>query len=211
MPLMSLAEYARHRGVSKPAVSYAVRDGRISTTTDHAGKRVIDSDVADVEWNQNTAHEKRRNTDDSRAGIGPVEPQPIQADNSRSGPQSLAPTGPQIGFDPRELLLPEKPPVSAGGPDTNYATARAHKEHYLAKQAELDYREAAGKLVPVETIQKEWSSVAASVRTKVLGIPSKAKQRIPDLTHDQFLAIEKLVRESLEDLAEGANREEQTA
>lgn len=206
MPLMSLAEYSRHRGVSKPAVTQAIRDGRISTTTDHDGKRVIDSDQADQQWSQNTAHEKRRNTKDSRPGIAPLD-QPLKVvENARPGIESpaAAPPGPQIGFDPKTLLLPDKPSI-ANGADNSYSTARAYKEHFLAKQAEQDFLVASGKLVDVGTIQKEWSSVAASVRTKVLGIPSKAKQRIQDLTNDQYLAIEKLVREALEDLSEGEN------
>ncbi|MGZ6477670.1 MAG: hypothetical protein ACXWQE_00130 [Bdellovibrionales bacterium] len=197
---MSFAEYARHLGVSKPAVTYAVRDGRISTTRDHAGKLRINSDTADVEWYQNTAHEKKRNTADQTPGQAPPDPPP---------PRKLiiekTPDGDQIAFTPQELLLPDKPDLEANGTDKSYASARAIKEHYAAKQAELDFLESSGRMVDVSTIQKEWTSVAASVRTKVLGIPSKAKQRIPDLTHEQFLAIEKLVRESLEDLVNEAD------
>lgn len=208
MPLMSMAEYARHRGVSKAAVNYAIRDGRITPTLDHAGKRVIDSDLADTQWSQNTAHDKRRNTSDSRSGIAPIEPQPIAAPpepDSRSGtapaPVQRRVEPVQTAFSPQSLNLPEKPELSVNGADNSYSTARAYKEHFLAKKAEQDFLEQAGKLVPVETIQREWNQIAANVRTKVLGIPSKAKQRIPDLTHDQFLAIDRLVRESLEDLS----------
>lgn len=193
---MSLAEYARHRGVSGAAVTYAIRDGRISTTTDHRGKRVIDSEAADQQWNANTAHDKRRNTAEAPAGIAPPEPPMIQT-------LAAAPQGDQIGFDRQALGLPEKPDVTGDGADNTYARARANKEHFLAKQAELDYLESAGKLVDVATIQKTWTAVATTVRTKVLGIPSKARQRIPDLTNEQYLVLEKLAREALEDLSEG--------
>lgn len=196
MPLMSLAEYSRHRGVSRAAVTHAVRDGRISTTTDHAGKRVIDSESADLQWGNNTAHEKRRNTAADKPGIESIGPAPAP-------PPPAAPAPVQIGFDPKALGLPDKPKMETdNGPEANYSSARAHKEQFLARQAELDYRKAAGELVEVSTIQKEWTSIAALVRTKVLGLPSKARQRIPDLSHDQYLILEKLVREALEDLAE---------
>jgi hypothetical protein len=38
-------------------------------------------------------------------------------------------------------------------------------------------------------------------RTKILGIPTKAKQRIPDLDVDAITALDDIVRETLEDLA----------
>jgi hypothetical protein len=44
------AAYARHRGVSRPAVARAVREGRISTTADG----LIEHAVADLQWQANT-------------------------------------------------------------------------------------------------------------------------------------------------------------
>ena len=38
-------------------------------------------------------------------------------------------------------------------------------------------------------------------RTKILGIPTKAKQRIPDLDVDAIEVLDAIVRETLEDLA----------
>ena len=50
MAIMSLRAYARHRGVELSAVQKAIKTGRISTQPD--GR--IDSEQADVEWEQNT-------------------------------------------------------------------------------------------------------------------------------------------------------------
>jgi pyruvate/2-oxoglutarate dehydrogenase complex dihydrolipoamide acyltransferase (E2) component len=50
MAIMSLRAYARHRGVELSAVQKAIKTGRISTQQD--GR--IDSEQADVEWEQNT-------------------------------------------------------------------------------------------------------------------------------------------------------------
>lgn len=50
MPLMTLKEYAAHRGISPAAVSIAVKDGRCPVTLDPSGRKVIDSEHADEQW-----------------------------------------------------------------------------------------------------------------------------------------------------------------
>lgn len=50
MPLMSLKEYAAHRGVSGAAVTIAVKAGRCPIELDSNGKKVIDSEKADASW-----------------------------------------------------------------------------------------------------------------------------------------------------------------
>src|SRR3954471_10646635 len=107
--LMSFAQYARHRGVSKAAVTYAIRDGRISVVTDGSGKRYIESDVADREWTQNTQHEMRRKTI--------VEPE-------------AAPSPPSEEPGAAEGQVPKGVPP--------YAQSRALKEAFLARLAKLD-------------------------------------------------------------------------
>ena len=55
--LMSLREYAEHRGVTKSAVSQAIRAHRISASVgwdDRRGRYAIDAALADVEWARNT-------------------------------------------------------------------------------------------------------------------------------------------------------------
>ena len=50
MAIMSLRQYAKHRGVALSAVQKAIQSGRIRTLAD--GK--VDSDTADAEWQKNT-------------------------------------------------------------------------------------------------------------------------------------------------------------
>jgi formaldehyde-activating enzyme involved in methanogenesis len=50
MAIMSLRQYAKHRGVALSAVQKAIQSGRIRTLAD--GK--VDSDAADAEWQKNT-------------------------------------------------------------------------------------------------------------------------------------------------------------
>lgn len=50
MPLMSLKEYAAHRGVSPAAVTIAVKSGRCPVELDPMGVKKIDSEKADAQW-----------------------------------------------------------------------------------------------------------------------------------------------------------------
>jgi hypothetical protein len=57
---MGIREYARHRGCTPKAVRKAIDSGRISTLDDGT----IDPEIADREWEDNTAHHMRRDRDD---------------------------------------------------------------------------------------------------------------------------------------------------
>ena len=51
--LLTISAYAKHRGVSQPAVSKAIQAGRI-TVVMQSGKKLIDPEVADIQWAKNT-------------------------------------------------------------------------------------------------------------------------------------------------------------
>ena len=50
-------------------------------------------------------------------------------------------------------------------------------------------------------MKKSWVQLVTIAKTKVLGIPTKAKQRIPDLDKGAMALLDEIVRETLEDLA----------
>jgi len=52
--LITPAEYSRRRGVSKEAVRKAVEKGRITTIPGENGRKLIDPEVADIQWAKNT-------------------------------------------------------------------------------------------------------------------------------------------------------------
>lgn len=52
--LISPAEYSRRRGCSREAVSQAIEGGRISTLPGPNGRKMIDPEVADIQWKKNT-------------------------------------------------------------------------------------------------------------------------------------------------------------
>lgn len=51
--LLSISDYARRRGCSQPAVTKAIQRGRI-TVVEQDGKKLIDPEVADIQWAKNT-------------------------------------------------------------------------------------------------------------------------------------------------------------
>ena len=84
-------------------------------------------------------------------------------------------------------------------PDFN--TSRSKREAMMARLAEIDVEEREKVLVSAAEVKTSWAQIISLARTKVLGIPSKAKQRIPDLDTSAMTCLEDIVRESLEDLA----------
>ena len=95
-------------------------------------------------------------------------------------------------------------PISRPSSDVpDYNESRARTEHLKAELLELERAEKEGELVRADEVAKKWGEVVAIARTKVMGIPSKAKQRIPEIPADAFVALEEIVREALEDLADG--------
>lgn len=85
----------------------------------------------------------------------------------------------------------------------DYNESRARTEYLKAELLELERAEKERELISAAEVAKKWGELVAIARTKVLGIPSKAKQRIPDFPQDAFVILEDIVREALEDLADG--------
>lgn len=188
-PLMTQTEYAARRGVSKMAVSNAVKRGRLraSVVRDEAGKflGISDPDLADREWASKSDY-----TD---------APQRAQTPPAEVAPALVAVPA---HYEPgRHVLVPDAEP---GDESPDIASAAAKEKHWRAKLAELKFREAAGELVPVAQVAAKLVDVFSSSRTKLLGLPGRARQALPHLTLEDIAALEALVREALEDLAQTA-------
>jgi phage terminase Nu1 subunit (DNA packaging protein) len=80
------------------------------------------------------------------------------------------------------------------------ADASTREKHWRALKAELDYKRAAGELVDAAAIQARIVEIFTTCRTKLLGLPTKAKQRLPHLALADVSALDDVVRESLEEL-----------
>ena len=82
-----------------------------------------------------------------------------------------------------------------------YEESRARTEYLKAELLELERKQKEELLVPAEDVKTTWVNIISVARTKVLGIQSKAKQRIPDLDTSAMTCLEDIVREALEELA----------
>lgn len=180
MALISRAEAARALGVTPEAVYAAVKSGRLSVIKGRDGKPLVNSETMREEWEKNTQ---------KRIGVGPKPP-----GNGRDKPQLRSR---EERMKPREEGRISK--TSEAIPD--YDESRARTEHLKAELLELDRQQKEGLLVRAADVEHEWVEVITRARTKLLGIPTKAKQRIPDLDTDAIGVLDDIVREALEDLA----------
>ncbi len=71
-----------------------------------------------------------------------------------------------------------------------------------ANLRELELQRKRGKLCLLSSVEREWVNIVVACRSKLLGIHVRLKQQRPHLTLEDVAAIEAVVRESLEDLAE---------
>ena len=82
-----------------------------------------------------------------------------------------------------------------------YEESRARTEHLKAELLDIDRKQKEQQLVDSKQVQAKWLEVISIAKNKVLGIPSKAKQRIPELDVSAMNCLEDIVRESLEEIA----------
>jgi hypothetical protein len=85
----------------------------------------------------------------------------------------------------------------------DYNVSRARTEFEKANLLELERKTKEGLLLPRGQVEKVWADAITIARTKLLAIPTRARQRIPHLTLDEVAILEELIRESLEDLSNG--------
>ena len=177
---MSCAAFAREIGVSKMAVSIAIRDRRLlnSVTYDNAGNpKIADPDLARKEWAANTS-------------LGHVHRSPEHAAAAASRGRWVDVSAPIPG---------EVEGDATQEPDAG-ASPQQRKAHWEALIAERKLRETAGELVPAAEVEAALTETFTTCKTRLLAIPSRAKQEIPALTLDQLAVLERLVREACEEL-----------
>ena len=82
-----------------------------------------------------------------------------------------------------------------------YEESKARTEHLKAELLELERQQKEQSLVPVEEVNLKWQSIITNTRNKMLGVASKAQQRLPDLDVSAVNCIDDIVREALEELS----------
>ncbi len=86
-------------------------------------------------------------------------------------------------------------------PDSPMVLAAAKEKHWKALTAELAYRERAGEVVEAAGMQSAIEKDYALVRSRMLGLASRLKQRRPDVEVEVLAVLDELVREDLEALS----------
>lgn len=181
MALVTQAEAARILGITPPSVHAAIAKGRIKVVIDEKGQKRIDTSTLAEDYRKNT---QTRNTTAHKKAK--------ELEAGKTQEKFSRPLG-RPKAEPRISRTQEYIP--------DYDESRARTEYLKAELLELDRQTKAGKLVPVDEVEAKWIEVITLARGKMLGIPSKAKQRIPDLDAAAMACLEDIVRETLEDLA----------
>lgn len=178
---VSVAQYAAHRGISPQAVRKAIKEGRLQRALSHDGRQtLIDQAAADREWDANTQGSKRRPAAVINAGKAAAQGRPVQ-----SGAQT-----PQI--------------------ELNYTKARAIREHFAAKLAELEYREKAGQLLRADDVKLAVFKTKRLFRDAVQNIPIRVVNEVaalvgdvaPEIRHEMMLVMQREIDRTLEQLSE---------
>lgn len=154
---------------------------------------MVDSTTMREEWARNTQ---------KRIGRGPKPP----SDPTPRPP--LRPLAERLRTTPQPPQPKEAEPLARTTetiPD--YDHSRARTEHLKAELLELERKQKEQILVKAEEVEAKWVEIITLARTKLLGIPTKAKQRIPDLDTDAIGVLDDIVREALEDIASTAPEE----
>ena len=203
---MNLQQYADHRkalglrGATHVSVLRAIKNGRLqSPAVERQGKGwEIDPALADEQWAQATDPAPRG----TNAGQGQG-PRPKIAASEGQAPtakQDQQPAKPRPSRPPAQALADDSPEPEE---IPRYNDSRARSEFEKANILEMDRKAKANTLLPREDVGQAWDAAVNITRTVMLGVPSKAKQRIPHLTPDEVAVLMDLIREALSGLAAG--------
>jgi len=104
---------------------------------------------------------------------------------------------------PKTPSAPGRPPT---GKVSRYETAR-RIDLQRERKLRLENDRAEGKLLDAKEVEAMVSALIIQARTRLLGLPTQAKQRLPHLTPADLLVLDSLIRDVLEELASGGSTE----
>ena len=88
-------------------------------------------------------------------------------------------------------------PIAAGSDE--YKAERLRLTRAQAEAQEIKNRLSAGYLVPVDSVRREWVTVATDLRAQILAIPARVASRMA-LSRDAAVSLEDELRAALEEL-----------
>lgn len=172
MALMGYRAYSRHAGVTLRAVQKAIEAGYVKVSAE----KKIDSDQADRDW---------RNSD---AVLRPI----VSIDQPQKRPVAPAAPGSVDGSDSEAGASAED---EGDASTSEYRTHRASREKFSALKQELEYRQLAGELIPVDEAKRIAFTTFRGIRDSVLNVPARLKDQLAALTDP--LQCERLMESAL--------------
>lgn len=188
------AEYAQRKGVSRPAISQAIRAGRVVVVED--GR--VDVEASDRVWDAktDTLQSLRANAPKRRA-------QALADEPHRSPPPADRPGQGAAGSEP---------PAPLSRVIYDFESARAKRETHAANIAEMEERKRAGELCETSAVLMTMTTIGSNFRTALERVADKLADRVaaeadPHACH-QIISAE--ITQALEQLAkdcEAASRD----
>ena len=174
---VTVAEFAAHLKVNNKAVYKAIRSDRIEAKIKN-GVKVLDLKEATEAWEAN-----RKRYPDKHLHLDDLSNLDVFQD-----------------FDDNQE-------ITADNASLHRKVAAAKREKWLALQAELEYKEAAGQLVSVEKVKRDAFAIGRRTRDHILNIPDRIAADLVGIT-DQAVMHAKLTQELTGALVELCDSEE---
>jgi len=175
--LISVGEAAKVLGLkSRGSIYRKIQRNELETVPGPDGNPLVERDNLEQRWAAIT----RTRTDS---------PNPLRPAAERTKPQPKPPPPPPRAPEPEELPA--------------YNDSRARSEYEKANLLELQRKTQEGLLLRREDVELAWGGAVNITRTRLLGVPSTAKQRIPHLEIEEVELLTTLIREALDELAAG--------
>jgi hypothetical protein len=127
---------------------------------------------------------------------------PHQAEAQQPAAKRERPAPPDAAPAPARRQ-PAQLPIDAPEDLPDYTISRARSEYEKANLLELQRKTQEGLLLRREDVELAWGGAVNITRTRLLGVPSTAKQRIPHLEIEEVELLTALIREALDELAAG--------
>ena len=135
-----------------------------------------------------------------------LQAKPLRVDADTLVAEYLARVAPHQAEAEQPKAKRDAPPTLSPPPRTSdqppdYNESRARSEFEKANLLELDRKTKEGLLLHREDVERAQATALAISKTRLLGVPSTAKQRIPHLSLEEVEILTTLIREALEELA----------
>lgn len=196
MESMGLREFGRWVEKSPEAVRKAIATGKIPA--DCVGERALSSGrLVPVITNPEKA----------RTSWGVNSNPAMQRDKAKLAAGRAAAHARDRGEEPHRPAAPPRDDTEGEGGGRGarglptITESNAVKAAYQARMARLEYEKEVGKLVNAEEVRLRLVNMITAARNRLLGVPTKAKMRIPTLTVHDIELLEELIAEALQEVA----------